>query len=31
MTEDDAVEVARNIMHDSAARLYGFPTLDAGE
>jgi uncharacterized protein len=28
MTEDEALFVAGNIMHDNAARMYGFPTLD---
>jgi len=27
--EDDAVALARRIMHDNGARLFGFPTLDA--
>jgi uncharacterized protein len=28
LTEDEALAVARHIMHDSAATLYGFDTLD---
>ena len=27
MTEDEALAVARRIMHDNAARVYGFPLL----
>ena len=27
LTEDQALVVARRIMHDNAAQVYGFPTL----